>query len=213
MPVMLALDGSVDRVLGKVNNKNFSFHQKEGNTMKLGYKRLTTAISLAILCSGVGAQELQFAKGPGGKLTLGPDYPSAGRQDLSSDRASISPVQICKTFWLEPASTDKLLLRKVFQFGSSKTWATGHLRKSLRPSSRDPVPKSIFPQHLTVADFNALNGKSDIFSANFGWDRPPWSGEKSVLMLSNADGTPFGSKSGDREHTHCQHAFLGCRRH
>jgi FG-GAP-like repeat len=46
----------------------------------------------------------------------------------------------------------------------------------------------LHPRKVIVADFNK-DKKPDIFTACHGWDRPPYSGEQSILLLSNAQGT------------------------
>ena len=45
----------------------------------------------------------------------------------------------------------------------------------------------LHPRKVIVADFNK-DKKPDIFTACHGWDRPPYAGEQSILLLSNAQG-------------------------
>lgn len=45
----------------------------------------------------------------------------------------------------------------------------------------------LHPREVIVADFNK-DKKPDMFTACAGWDRAPFTGEKSILLLSNAQG-------------------------
>lgn len=45
----------------------------------------------------------------------------------------------------------------------------------------------LHPRKAIVADFN-LDKKPDVFTACHGWDRSPYTGEKSILLMSNAQG-------------------------
>jgi hypothetical protein len=45
----------------------------------------------------------------------------------------------------------------------------------------------LHPRQVIVADFNK-DKKPDMFTACHGWDRAPYTGEKSILLLSNAQG-------------------------
>jgi FG-GAP repeat. len=45
----------------------------------------------------------------------------------------------------------------------------------------------LHPRKAIVADFNR-DGKPDVFTACHGWDRSPYTGEKSILLMSNAQG-------------------------
>ena len=150
-------------------------------------KRMLLAV-LMVVSMGAFAGDLQFTKGPGGKLTLGPDYPP-----LPGDK-------ICRALnanFSSPDLQDILIGTCINGLNPPKEGVPIRLIKNMGDGSfteitetfiKGPVPKSIFPQHLTVADFNG-DSKLDIFSANFGWDVAPWPGEKNVLLLSNPDGT------------------------
>ena len=45
----------------------------------------------------------------------------------------------------------------------------------------------LHPRKAIVADFNR-DGKPDVFTACHGWDRSPYTGEHSILLMSNAQG-------------------------
>jgi hypothetical protein len=45
----------------------------------------------------------------------------------------------------------------------------------------------LHPRKAIVADFNR-DGVPDVFTACHGWDRSPYTGEKSILLMSNAQG-------------------------
>ena len=80
----------------------------------------------------------------------------------------------------------------------------GGFRDATEAAIAGPIPKLFWPRHTVVADFNG-DGRVDIFFADTGFDRFPYSGTTQTLLLSTPSGKlvdASGNLPQDSTYTH-----------
>ena len=143
--------------------------------------------ALAILSITGAAWAIEFTKGTGNKFTLSEAYPPVSGNKIcrvvdAKITSDLQDIVVGTCINGQKLPTEGVPVRVLKNMGD------GSFTEVTETIIKGPVPKVIFPQHITVADFNN-DGKQDFFFASFGWDVKPWLGEKSAMLLSNADGT------------------------